>query len=114
MAVPLFDLLAAHDRQEALIEGLTRLRGPMRRPRVVIPLSSRTAGVQLEPARPPLRPGAHVRLLDSEHHGQVGQVRAVSSAPRRLPSRVRAQTVDVALEDGTLVVLPRMNVEVIT
>ena len=35
MSVPLFDLLAAHDRQEALIEGLTRLRGPMARPRVV-------------------------------------------------------------------------------
>jgi hypothetical protein len=113
MSVPLFDLLAAHDRQEALIEGRTRLRGPMQRPRVVIPLSSRTAGVQLEPPRPQLRPGASVRLLDSAHLGQVGQVRAVSSAPRRLPSRVRALTVEIGLEDGGLVLLPRTDVEVI-
>jgi hypothetical protein len=113
MSVPLFDLLAAHDRQEALIEGRTRLRGPMQRPRVVIPLSSRTAGVQLEPPRPQLRQGASVRLLDSAHLGQIGQVRAVSSAPRRLASRVRALAVDIALEDGGSVLLPRTDVEVI-
>jgi hypothetical protein len=114
MSVPLFDLLAAHDRQEALIEGLTRLRGPMLRPRVVIPLSSRTSGIQLEPPRLQLRPGASVRLLDSAHLGQIGQVRGVSSAPRRLPSRVRVLAVDVALEDGTSLLLPRTDVEVLS
>jgi hypothetical protein len=114
MSVPLFDLLAAHDRQEALIEGLTRLRGPMQRPRVVIPLSSRTSGIQLDPPRPQLRSGASVRLLDPAHLGQIGQVRTVSSAPRRLASRVRALAVDVALEDGTTVLLPRSDVEVLS
>ncbi|MEP7189564.1 MAG: hypothetical protein ABI901_10280, partial [Roseiflexaceae bacterium] len=114
MSAPLFDLLAAHDRQEALIEGLTRLRGPMRRPRVVIPLSSRTSGIQLDPPRPQLQIGASVRLLDAAHLGQIGQVRAVSSAPRRLPSRVRALAVDVVLEDGTSLLLPRTDVEVLS
>jgi hypothetical protein len=114
MSVPLFDLLAAHDRQEALIEGLTRLRGPMQRPRVVIPLSSRTSGIQLDPPRPQLRAGASVRLLDAAHFGQIGQVRTVSSVPRRLASRVRAHTVDIALEDGTAILLPRTNVEVLS
>ncbi|HEX9370615.1 MAG TPA: hypothetical protein VF897_06390 [Roseiflexaceae bacterium] len=114
MAVPLFELLASHDQQEALIEGSTRLRGPMQRPRVVIPLSSRASGVQLEPPRPALRPGASVRLLDNDHLGQVGQVRAISAAPRRLPSRVRTAAVEVVLDDGTAVLVPRANVEVLT
>lgn len=114
MSAPLFDMLAAHDRQEALIEGLTRLRGPMQRPRVVIPLSSRTSGIQLDPPRPQLQIGASVRLLDAAHLGQIGQVRAVSSAPRRLPSRVRALVVDVVLEDGTILLLPRTDVEVLS
>jgi hypothetical protein len=114
MSLPLFELLAQHDRQEALIEGATRLRAPMRRPRVVIPLSARAAGVQIEPPRPALRPGATVRLLDSAHLGQVGQVRAVSPIPRRLPSRVRAPAVDVTLDDGTSVLVPRVNVEVLS
>jgi hypothetical protein len=114
MSLPLFELLAQHDRQEALVEGITRLRGPMRRPRVVIPLSSRTAGIQLEPPRPALRPGASVRLLDNAHLGQIGQVRTVSSAPRRLPSRVRAAVVEVLLEDGASLLLPRTDVEVLS
>jgi len=114
MSVPLFVLLPAHDRQEALIEGLTRLRGPMQRPRVVIPLSSRTSGIQLDPARPQLRAGANVRLLDPAHLGQIGQVRTVSSAPRRLASRVRALAVEVVLEDGTSLLLPRTDMEVLS
>jgi hypothetical protein len=114
MSVPLFDLLAAHDRKEALIEGLTRLRGPMQRPRVVIPLSSRTSGIQLDPPRPQLQLGASVRLLDAAHLGQIGQVRTVSSAPRRLASRVRASAVDVVLEDGTTILLPRADMEVLS
>jgi hypothetical protein len=114
MSAPLFELLASHDRQEALIEGKTRLRSPMQRPRVVVPLSSRTAGVQLEPPRSALRPGATVRLLDSEHLGQVGRVRLVSSGPRRLASHVRAPAVETLLEDGSTLLLPRTAVEVLS
>lgn len=113
MSTPLFDLLANHDRQETLIEGSTRLRAPLQRPRVVIPLSSRTAGVQIEPPRPALRNGATVRLLDPAHLGHVGQVRAVTASPRRLASRGRAPAVDIVLEDGTTLLLPQADVEVL-
>jgi hypothetical protein len=114
MSSPVFELLAAHDRQEALIEGKTQLRGPQIRPRVVIPLSPRSAGIQLEPPRPSLRPGATVRVLDHEHLGMVGRVRSVSVAPRRLTSGVRAPAVDLVLEDGSALVVPRTAVEVLT
>lgn len=114
MSAPLFELLASHDRQEAFIEGMTRLRSPMHRPRVVIPLSARTAGLQLEPPRPLLRAGATVRLLDHEHLGQIGKVRAVPSNPRRLGARTRGAAVDVQLEDSTTILLPRTAVEVLS
>jgi hypothetical protein len=115
MSAPLFELLASHDRQEALIEGVTQLRAPLRRPRVVIPLSARTAGIQLEPPSPALRPGAAVRLLDHDHMGEVGRVRAVSAAPRRLASsRARVAAVEVMLEDKTTLMLPRPAVEALS
>jgi hypothetical protein len=115
MASPLFELLASHDRQEALIDGQTQLQGPLRRPRVVIPLSARSTGIQLEPPRLALRPGATVRLLDHEHLGQVGRIRSLSSAPRRLPtSRIRVPAVEVALDDGTTLLLPRSAVETLS
>ncbi|MFO7168653.1 MAG: hypothetical protein DIU80_011590 [Chloroflexota bacterium] len=115
MSAPLFELLASHDRQEALIEGQTQLRRPLRRPRVVIPLSARTSGIQIEPPRPVLRPGTTVRLLDHDHLGQIGRVRSVSNAPRRLPSsRVRVAAVEVVLEDKTTLVLPHTAVEALS
>lgn len=112
MAAPLFELLAEHDRQEALIAGTTRLRGPQTRPRVVIPLSSRGVSMPIEPVRPVLRPGAVVRLLDDEYLGQIGQVRAVAPL-RYLGSRVRAAVVEVLLEDGRTVLVSRPAVEVL-
>jgi hypothetical protein len=114
MSAPLFELLASHDQKEALVEGLTRLRSPMRRPRVVVPLSSRTAGIQLDAPRPDLAPGASVRLLDSAHLGQVGRVRSVSTGPRRLASKVRAPAVEVQLDGGATVLIPRTAVEVLS
>lgn len=114
MAAPLFELLATHDRQEALIAGVTRLRSPQTRPRVVIPLSPRSGTGQLETARPELRPGSVVRLLDEAHIGQVGRVRALSQAPRRLSSRVRTLTAEVLLEDGSSLLLPQTAVEALS
>lgn len=113
MSAPLFDLLAEHDRQEALIEGRTHLRSPQMRPRVAIPLSARSAGVQLEPALPALKPGVTVRLLDAAHLGQTARVRTVSTNPRRLASRVRTPSVEVTLDNGTTLLLPRTSIEVL-
>jgi hypothetical protein len=114
MSAPLFELLASHDRQEAFIEGATSLRSPLRRPRVVIPLSSRTPGLLLEAPRPAIRAGATARLLDHEHMGQIAQVRSASATLRRLPSRARVMAVEVTLEDSSTALLPRAAVEVLS
>lgn len=113
MSAPLFELLAEHDRQEALIEGHTHLRNPQIRPRVAIPLSARSTGVQLEATTPILKPGANVRLLDAAHLGQTGRVRTISNNPRRLSSRVRTSTVEVTLDNGTTLLLPRTAIEIL-
>lgn len=108
----IFELLSAQDRQEALIEGQTSLRRPLHRPRVVIPLT-RSAGAQVEPARPQLRIGAVVRLLDAEHLGQIAQVRSLDAAPRRVASGARVAAVEVVQDEGAPFWLPRTCVEVL-
>lgn len=112
MSAPIFDLLSAQDRQEALIEGHTQLRSSLKRPRVVIPLA-RSAGAQIEPPRPQLRPGAQVRLLDWDHMGQLAHVRSLPTVPHRIDSGVRVAAVELVQEDGTTLWLPRTAVEVI-
>ncbi len=113
MAQPIFDLLSAHDLQEALIEGVTRLRMPLRRPRVVIPLA-RSAGIKMDTPRPTLQPGATVRLLDTAHLGQIAQVHAVPTTPRRIQSGVRVAAVEVVQDNGMPFWVPRANIEVLT
>lgn len=107
----LFDLLSSQDRQEALIDGQTSLRRPLRRPRVIIPLT-RGSSEQIEPPRLPLRVGATVRLLDHEHLGQLATVRALPVAPRRLASGARVAAVEVVPEGSKPLWLPRTCVEV--
>lgn len=101
MSRPLFELLTSYVNKEALIEGTTHVWGTVRRPRVVIPLPTRTAGVTLDAPRPTVRPGATVRVLHQSYLGRIGQVRSISGAPQRLPSRARTPAADVVLEDGT-------------
>jgi len=55
-----------------------------------------------------------VRLLDHDHLGQIARVRSIPALPRRLASRGRVQAVDVLLEDGTTVTVPRTAVEVLS
>ncbi|MBX0327939.1 hypothetical protein K2Z83_09655 [Oscillochloris sp. ZM17-4] len=114
MNAAMFDLLSAQDRQEALIEGVTRLRRPLRRPRVVIPLTRSSSSVQVEAPRPTLRPGASVRLLDSDHLGKIAQVRSIPSSPRRVASRVSLAAVEVIDAEGVAFWLPRTCVEVLS
>ena len=111
MSQPLFELLASHDGKEALVEGSTQLWNGAQRPRVVIPLSTRTAGLSIEAPRPAVRPGALVRILHQPYLGALGQVRTISSAPQRLPSRVRTPAADIALEDGSMVTAAAIAVE---
>lgn len=108
------ELLSTQDRQEALIDGTTSLRRPLRRPRVVIPLARGSgAQAQAEPPRPQLRPGATVRLLDQAHLGTMAQVRSISPGLRRIASGARVSAVEVVAEHGETFWLPRTCVEVI-
>lgn len=112
MSQPVFDILSSRDRQEALIEGTTRLRSVARRPRIILPFA-RVGGGQIETPRPELIPGVTVRLLDRTHFGQVARVVAVSSVPRRLESGIRAPAVEVVQDDAPPFWIPRSTVEVL-
>lgn len=112
MAAPIFELLSSRDRQEALIEGNTTLRQPLRRPRVVVPLV-RSTGAQTEATRLPLVPGCTVRLLDTAHLGQVATVKSVAATPRRIAANISVPAVEVAQEDAPSFWLPQTAVEVL-
>jgi hypothetical protein len=112
MSRPIFDILSQQSGMEAFIEGTTRLRRPMRRPRVVVPLN-RSTGAQVDSARPQLHAGATVRLLDAEHLGQIARIRTLTSTPQQVASGVRLQAVEIVTEDDQVFWVPRSCVEVL-
>ncbi|NJP06266.1 MAG: hypothetical protein HC837_11895 [Chloroflexaceae bacterium] len=112
MSRPVFELLSRHDGQEVVIDGTTRLQQPGHRPRLIIPMARGSSG-QLQPPETVMQPGVMVRLLDTEHLGQVAQVRSVSSVPRRLPSGIRTPAVELVQADNSPFWLPQTAVEVV-
>lgn len=111
MSRPMFDLLAASDQQEVLIQGATHLRTPLVRPRLVIPLTRARATTELDPPHPVLAVGRTARLLDESHLGQVGTVALLPEEPETLPSGVRGLAAYVDLQDGERVVVARSALE---
>lgn len=112
MSTPIFELLSDRDRQEALIDGTTQLRYPMRRPRLVISVS-RSSEAQLDIPQPDLRVGAVVRLLDTDHIGQVATVHFIPSVPVRIQSGVHTAAVEVVQEGAPPFFVPQSAVEVL-
>ena len=112
MSRPIFDLLTHFDRQEAHLDGTTRIAAPETRPRLVIPLARLPGGIATPPPAQELRPGAIVRLLDEAYMGRIGRIES-HNARGTLPSGVRTTTATVQIGEAERVVAPDGAIEVI-
>jgi hypothetical protein len=79
---------------------------------VIIPLP-----VTTEPDEPspylPFEVGQRVRMRRSPFAGMLGTLSSMPAGTSLLPSGLRAPAGEVKLEDGTLVLVPLVNLEVV-
>jgi hypothetical protein len=98
-----------------LLDGATRLLGPLRRPAALLPAPAGEVGpAARRGASPPTAapmPGATVRLLDQEHLGLLGTVR--EGPRRRLARDLVLAALEVELPAGVRLLVPLANVEVV-
>ncbi|WP_166823830.1 hypothetical protein [Thalassoroseus pseudoceratinae] len=115
MAERTFDLLRTHVGQSAAVNGATQIRAGVMRPEILIPLAAgelsqvqepRHFGGQLEVGRP-------VRIIRDPYFGRLGEVADLPAEPAILGSGSKARVLDVKLNDGEQVRVPRANVELI-
>jgi hypothetical protein len=112
MARRTFELLAAHQGQLACVNGATQIRAGVMRPEVVIPLPAGAPRSQESgPGEGELVVGASVRIIRDPHFGLIGSVAALPERPAVLASGSRARVLEVSLERGGTVTVPRANVE---
>jgi len=111
-----FDLLKSFDGREASVNGATQIRAGVIRPEIVIALTEKEAkGLveEEEEATGGMTPGTPVRIIRDPYFGAIGQVAGLPVELQKAETESDVRVVQVTLEDGRKVIVPRANVEII-
>lgn len=115
MAERTFQILKSREGDEAAVNGATQIRAGVMRPEILIPLTGEELEQEKEPAHTDgsLGVGSPVRIIRDPHFGLIGKVSGLPSEPQVLGSGSKARILEVDLESGSKVIVPRANVEII-
>jgi hypothetical protein len=115
MARRTFDLLASRAGADASLNGATQIRAGVMRPEILIPLTgeARTRDAVAEQEAGQLNVGRTVRIIRDPYFGLIGSVHALPPEPQTLDSGSKARVLEVKLDSGESVTIPRANVELI-
>lgn len=111
MAEKTFALLQSLEGMEASINGSTQIRAGVLRPEIVVPREGK--GNVQETAATGLEIGSRVRLIRNPWFGKLGKVTALPVELQRIESEARVRVVEVELDEGRTVTVPRANVEIL-
>lgn len=108
-----FDLLSSLEGRRASINGATQIRAGVIRPEVIV---TDVDGIPAPEAR--LQKGADgtgigdpVRVIRAPWFGRIGTVRSLPPEPELIETGARVRVMELELEDGSIVRVPRANVE---
>jgi hypothetical protein len=115
MAERTFKLLRSREGAFAAVNGATQIRAGVMRPEIVIPLSPEQLSAEKEPPHVGgvLEIGRPVRIIRDPFFGLIGEVSGLPAEPNVLGSGSKARVLEVKLESGESVSVPRANVELI-
>ncbi|MEW5702917.1 MAG: hypothetical protein AB1792_11910 [Candidatus Zixiibacteriota bacterium] len=113
MAAKTFQLLKRHEGEMACINGATQIRAGVIRPEVVIPRVTKSVDQVAEPQIAGLAVGSPVRVIRQPYFGQLGIVTDLPAPLQKLESESHARVLEVRLDSGQQVTVPRANVEMI-
>lgn len=109
----IFNLLQANEGREAMMLAVTPERWRPARPEIIIPLPTSTPPESPPPPGVVLSAGLRVRIRRSPYWGQIGTVKAVHTEPRSVKSGIKYPGADVTLDDGTIVFVPHVNLDLV-
>lgn len=111
-----FHILQSNVGKTACINGATQIRAGVIRPEVIIPLlGSDAASLRSSDEGPSggMVPGTFVRIIQEPYFGDVGHVSNLPSELQNVETESAVRIMEIELEDGRKVMVPRANVEVI-
>jgi hypothetical protein len=116
MAANTFSLLKSLEGRMASVNGATQIRAGVRRPEIVVPLDEAGPEARGGPESAEadgLNAGDPVRLIREPYFGLIGRVARLVPDLQTIETEARVRAMQVQLEDGRTVTVPRANVEII-
>jgi hypothetical protein len=113
MAANTFKLLSAHAGRQASISGATQIRAGVIRPEIIVPQADARAKKAGRVQHEGIRLGDPVRIIRDPMFGRIGEVSALPPELIKIPTESEVRVLEVTFSDGSKVVIPRTNIEVI-
>lgn len=115
MANRTHNLLKKRSGSKASISGATQIRAGVLRPEIIIPVdkNEEISEVFAEDEKLSLEIGTPIRIIREPYFGKLGKVVSLPVDLQRLETEAEVRVLEVELDDGQRVTLPRANVEII-
>jgi hypothetical protein len=116
MAQRTFELLARFQGQVACCSGATQIRAGVIRPEVIVPYAAGDAAPAVAPRggeRAGLAVGDTIRIIRGLHFGLLAAVAELPHELERIATESRVRVLRAKLPDGTVITVPRANVEIL-
>jgi Fe2+ transport system protein FeoA len=107
-----FELLKEFEGYLASVNGATQIRAGVLRPEIIIPHEGLEEGAS-EALSQGMVPGTPIRIIRQPYFGAIGKVHSLPVELQQLESESKVRVVNIELEDGEVVMVPRANVEII-
>lgn len=108
-----FNLLRRLEGKQASINGTTQIRAGVLRPELIIPHSESTEQSDGQDVSSGMKLGTLLRIIREPYFGKIATVTSLPVKLQKVESGSSVRVVEVELDDGNLVLIPRANVEVI-
>ncbi len=113
MAKRTFELLTRLENKMASINGATQIRAGVIRPEVIVPCAEKMGEIKPSISEGGLATGMSVRIIRQPHFGKIGRVTALPVELQTIETEAKVRVLEVELESGERITLPRANVEII-
>lgn len=108
-----FELLKQFNGSKACINGETQIRAGVIRPEVIIPHGDVDYISVDEELSSGMKPGTPIRIIRHPYFGLIGKVSSLPVELRVIETESSMRVLEVELDDGIIVIVPRANVEII-
>ncbi|MCX5785187.1 MAG: hypothetical protein NTX59_05825 [Elusimicrobia bacterium] len=114
MAEYTFKLLASRNGEKASVSGATQIRAGVMRPEIIVPgYPNNVTECKREQGRGWIEPGDPVRIIREPYFGVIGTVKSLPPELTTVGSESRVRVLEVELDGGEKLVVPRANIEVL-